>query len=218
MFFPLLLASWALVAGWARPVTIGVLAVLLIYLDLASTGASTTSATTTRRRATTTRGSSAFLAGEEQPVRIDARTGIDSLWQPDTALLAGLDDVWGVAYPSLLAAYRRLLGGDGQPLDAALRLPQRRVPDWQEGMSSWTGASSNWPSTATRNSTSTATQTRCHARQIIHDAQLVSTADEAWNAVQTPGFDPAQQVVIGANAGYSMGSGRTAAPTYIRYD
>ena len=37
--------------------------------------------------------------------RIDARTDIDSLWQPDTALLYGLDDVWGIVNPLTLPYY-----------------------------------------------------------------------------------------------------------------
>ena len=48
-----------------------------------------------------------FLQGDDDLYRIDARTDIDTLWQPDTALLYGLDDVWGVANPLTLAHYVR---------------------------------------------------------------------------------------------------------------
>ena len=47
------------------------------------------------------------------PFRIDARTGIDDLWQPDTAALAGLRDVWGIVNPLLLTHWERLWESTG---------------------------------------------------------------------------------------------------------
>ncbi len=44
----------------------------------------------------------AFLQGEPGPFRIDTRTGIEGLWQPDGAALHGLQDVGGIANPLLL--------------------------------------------------------------------------------------------------------------------
>ena len=37
-----------------------------------------------------------YLAQQPGPFRIDTRTGIEGLWQPDTALLYGLQDVGGL--------------------------------------------------------------------------------------------------------------------------
>ncbi|MBX3054472.1 MAG: hypothetical protein KF753_23570 [Caldilineaceae bacterium] len=47
------------------------------------------------------------------PFRIDARTDIDDLWQPDTAALAGLRDVWGIVNPLLLTHWERLWESTG---------------------------------------------------------------------------------------------------------
>ena len=47
------------------------------------------------------------------PFRIDARTDIDDLWQPDTAALVGLRDVWGIVNPLLLTHWDRLWESTG---------------------------------------------------------------------------------------------------------
>ena len=53
-----------------------------------------------------------FLRSDPDLFRIDTRTGIDDLWQPDTAALAGLQDVNGVANPLALQSRACLLGGN----------------------------------------------------------------------------------------------------------
>ena len=204
MFVALLLASWALIgarrAGWARPVTIGVLAVLLIYLDLASTGAYNDLSYDNPAQGYEHPEIVSFLAQQEQPLRIDARTGIDALWQPDTALLAGLDDVWGVANPSLLAAYNRYWEGMGSRstplydfLSATFLIGKKDVElDWDKFELAFDG---DPELNVYRNTTA------LPRAQIIHDARVTSGADaeaQAWSAVQGAGFDPAQQVVIEA--------------------
>ena len=45
--------------------------------------------------------------------RIDARTGIADLWQPNTAALAGLDDVWGIYNPLELVHWHTLWENNG---------------------------------------------------------------------------------------------------------
>ncbi len=52
-------------------------------------------------------------ADEEELFRIDARTGIYDLWQPDTAALAGLQDVWGVHNPLTLTHWETLWENNG---------------------------------------------------------------------------------------------------------
>ncbi|MCB0250648.1 MAG: hypothetical protein KDI07_18895, partial [Anaerolineae bacterium] len=201
LFVGFLLASWALIgarrAGWARPVTIGVLAVLLIYLDLASTGAYNDLSYDNPAQSYQHPEITSFLAQQEQPLRIDARTGIDALWQPDTALLYGIDDVWGVANPSLLAAYNRYWEGMGSRstplydfLSATFLIGKKDVElDWSKFDLAFDG---DPELNVYRNTTA------LPRAQIIHDAQVVSTAEEAWDDVQVAGFDPAQQVVVEA--------------------
>ncbi len=106
-----LLASLALFffrkQGWVSGRTFAWMAVLLIYIDLASLGAYN-DISDTDPTANFTRGDIlAFLQKDPDLFRIDARTDIGSFWQPDTALLHGLDDVWGVANPLTLTHYTR---------------------------------------------------------------------------------------------------------------
>ncbi|MEZ4770819.1 MAG: hypothetical protein R2844_20685 [Caldilineales bacterium] len=214
LFVGFLLASWALVgarrAGWARPVTIGVLAVLLIYLDLASTGAYNDLSYEDPAQGFERSEIVDFLAQQEQPVRIDARTGIDALWQPDTALLYGFDDVWGVANPSLLAAYNRYWEGMGSRstplydfLSAGFLIGRKDVElDWSKFELAYDGDPNL---NVYRN------KTALPRAQIIHEAQIVNSADEAWDAIHRPDFDPSQEVVI-EPAGVTMSWGADGPP------
>lgn len=58
-------------------------------------------------------GSPSVVVGLPSSYRIDARTGIDDLWQPDTAALAGLRDVWGIVNPLLLTHWNWLWESSG---------------------------------------------------------------------------------------------------------
>lgn len=57
-----------------------------------------------------------FLNDQDGPFRIDTTTGVYGRWQPDLALLYGLDDVMGLFNPMQLETHRRYwenLGKDG---------------------------------------------------------------------------------------------------------
>jgi len=133
-------------------------------------------------------------SASSSPFRIDARTDIDDLWQPDTAALLGLRDVWGIVNPLLLQHWDRLwesTGGrqtrlydmlnvgfvivrDGTPLpdkfalafDAPGELAVYRNPD---------AFPRAW---------------------LVTDAVTVPDADAALAALAQPDFDPAQTVVL----------------------
>jgi hypothetical protein len=49
----------------------------------------------------------AFIQSDPDLFRIDTRTEVWDLWQPDTSLLHGIFDVWGVDNPLLLRDYNR---------------------------------------------------------------------------------------------------------------
>ncbi|HSN78317.1 MAG TPA: hypothetical protein VL334_24870, partial [Anaerolineae bacterium] len=197
-------ASWALVAarraGWARPRTLAALAVALIFLDLASTGAYNDLGNNDPSESFQQPAIVAFLqqADDGEPFRIDARTGVDQLWQPNTALLYGLDDVWGGDNPSLFAPYERYWEGMGSRssglydfLNARYLLGRKDIElDWSKFELAFDG---DPDLNVYRNLTA------LPRAQIIHDARLVSGPDaieQAWAAVQDPTFDPAAQVVI----------------------
>ena len=107
-FAGLLLASllWlsARRGNWARATTLGWLAAGLVLLDLASLGAYQDLGGKNPSLGFEQPAIADYLAGQAGgPYRIDTRTDIESLWQPDTALLYGLEDVGGVANPLALA-------------------------------------------------------------------------------------------------------------------
>ena len=107
-FAGLLLASllWlsARRGNWAWAITLGWLAAGLVLLDLASLGVYQDLGGKNPSLGFEQPAIADYLAGQAGgPYRIDTRTDIESLWQPDTALLYGLEDVGGVANPLALA-------------------------------------------------------------------------------------------------------------------
>ena len=197
-------ASWALVAarraGWARPRTLAALAVALIFLDLASTGAYNDLGNSDPTETFDQPAIVAFLqqAEGDEPFRIDARTGVDQLWQPNTALLYGLDDVWGGDNPSLFAPYERYWEGMGSRssrlydfLNARYLVGRKDVElDWSKFELAFDGD----PDLNVYRNLNALPRSF-----MVHDARLVSGPDAgelAWATVQDPAFDPATQVVI----------------------
>ena len=117
-FAGLLLASllWltARRGAWASPRTLGWLAAGLILLDLASTGAYQDLGDRDPSASFDQPAIAAFLSAQQPgPFRIDTRTGIDRVWQPDTALLYGFEDVGGLVNPLALADATRYWEGLG---------------------------------------------------------------------------------------------------------
>ncbi len=110
-FAGLLAASWlwltAWRSGWPRANTLGWLAAGLIFLDVASLAAYQDLGAQDPSQGFEQGPIAAYLAAQPGPFRIDSRTQIESLWQPDTALLYGLEDVAGVANPLVLADFDR---------------------------------------------------------------------------------------------------------------
>jgi len=199
IFAALLLASLALLAarrlGWAGPGTLGLLAVLLVFLDLSSTGAYNDLGSVDPTLGFEHPEIVDFLRNQDQPFRLDARTGIDQLWQPDSALVHGLQDVWGVVNPLVIADYERYWEGMGSRSSKLYDFLNTRyviarkdvVLDWDKFELAFEGdAQLN----VYRN---TAALPRAF---LVHQALSVDTQDAAWDAVHAPGFDPATTVVM----------------------
>lgn len=110
-------ATWgviaALRAGWISGTAAGVLFVALLFFDYSSAGAYTDISSTDPARGFAHPELIEFLRSDPDLFRIDARTDIDDLWQPDTAALYGLYDVWGIANPLLLRHWDRLWEATG---------------------------------------------------------------------------------------------------------
>jgi hypothetical protein len=215
LFVGFLLASWGLVAarknGWVQPGVLAVLAISLLFLDLASTGAyndlGSQNPTVTFEQPEI----AAFLTQESEPFRIDARTDIDQLWQPNTALLHGIDDVWGVVNPSILAAYERYWEGMGSRsgplydfLNARYVIARKDVVlDWDKFELAFDGAPDL---NVYRN------RAVLPRAQIIHDVRVVDTPEAAWDAVHAADFDPSRQVVVEATSQDMLESPAQPAP------
>lgn len=107
--FAFWLLAWALIAARQAQVisqtALGVLAILLLYLDLAAAGAYTDISPTDPTQGFHHPEIVEYLRSDPDLFRIDSRTGIETLWQPDTAALAGLQDVGGIANPLALRSF-----------------------------------------------------------------------------------------------------------------
>lgn len=202
LFAALILASWGLVAArranWVSPQTIAVLALALIFLDLASTSAYEDLGETDPTAGFNHPDIVAFLAQETDPFRIDARTGIDAIWQPNTALFYGLDDVWGLVNPSMLSSYERYWNGMGSRstrlydfLNAKYIVGAKDVVlDWDK----YELVFDQDPDLSVYRNRNVLPRA-----MVIHDAQIASNSEQAWNAIQDPSFDPSKQVIVEAN-------------------
>jgi hypothetical protein len=97
--------------GRLAPVIFLALLVALLFIDLSSTGAYTDISPEDPTRGFDHPEIVDFLrsaeADAEGTFRIDSRTDIRDLWQPDSAALHGLDDVGGIANPLALSAWQR---------------------------------------------------------------------------------------------------------------
>ncbi|MEA3337449.1 MAG: hypothetical protein U9R25_16235 [Chloroflexota bacterium] len=202
LFVGFFLASTALIAarraGWARPGTIAVLALILIFLDLASTGAYFDIGTKNPATGFDHPEIAAFLSQEEDPFRIDARTGIDQLWQPNTAFFAEVDDVWGLVNPSVLAYYERYWEEMGSRssqlydfLNARYVIARKDVElDWDKFELAFDGDP---------DLNLYFNQRALPRAQLVYQAQVIDSSQDAelvWSAVHAPAFDPSQEVVL----------------------
>ena len=194
------LAAAGLHAGWWSGTITAALLIASLFLDLTATGAYTdispVDPTTGFNHPEIVDFLRAELARDEsQRFRIDTRTEIQDLWQPDTAALYGLEDVGGIVNPLSLQQWQaqwEATGGratraydmlnvkyvivrDGTPLpegkfelalDAAGDLSVYRNRDFVPR--AW----------------------------VVHEARVASDVANALAQVQAPDFDPLTTVII----------------------
>lgn len=104
------LGTWLILAA-VRRAKVGVplgggLLIALLFLELTAAGAYTDISSSDPTRGFQHSEIVDFLRADPDLFRIDTDTDIAALWQPDTAALAGLQDVYGVANPLLLRSVR----------------------------------------------------------------------------------------------------------------
>lgn len=81
------------------------LMIALLYIELAAAGAYTDISESDPTQGFQHDAVIAFLRSDPDLFRIDTRTDLQGLWQPDTAALAGLQDVGGIDNPLALRSY-----------------------------------------------------------------------------------------------------------------
>ncbi|HIQ06270.1 MAG TPA: hypothetical protein EYH31_11415 [Anaerolineae bacterium] len=219
LFAGLLLASMGVWAArhyrWARPSTLAALAVGLIFLDLASNGAYMDLSTTDPSHSYRHPAIVEFLQRDPEKFRIDARTGVEQLWQPDTALLYGLDDVWGVANPSVLADYKRYwegMGGRSSRLYDFLNVKYViGHKDVQLDTEKFKLVFNGDPELNVYRNEQVLPRVF-----VVHQAIRVLDQAAAWDAIHAPDFDPGQAVVIEGEVSTAEGHGQSTA-TIVHY-
>jgi hypothetical protein len=198
--------------NWARPRTLAWLAVGLIMLDLASTGAYQDLGNQDPSLSFEQPAIVAFLRQQPGPFRVDSRTGIDDLWQPDTALFYGLEDVGGLANPSGLADVERYWNGLGSRstrlydlLNSQYVIARKDVTlNWDKFALAFDGDPD----------LNVYLNRRVLPRAFVVDrVQPVPDHEAAWAAIQSPGFDPAVTAVV---EGASIPGGGNGQVTNVR--
>ena len=226
-------------ANWARPTTLAGLACLLILLDLGSPGATLDSSPKDPTAAYQQPELLAFLAQQPGVWRLDARTDIEQLWLPNTALVAGLEDTWGIVNPLALADVTRYWEGIGPAgrssplydfLNAEFLVARKDVTlDWGKFEKVFDGSSSRPGESPSE--LAIFRNRRALPRAIIsQEAIVVSDQEAAWQAIHRADFDPARQVVVvggdalagrpGAATAATVANGldvqvRTSGPAYL---
>ncbi len=204
------LTAWR--SGIIRRSTLGWVAIALILLDLGSGAYNDLSGqepTAGFRRTALVQ----FVKSQPGPVRIDTRTGIETIWQPSAALVHGLDDVWGVVNPLILADYERYWEGLGSRssrlydfLNAGYVIGGKDVElDWDKFELAFEG---DPDLNVYRN------RAVLPRAQVVYRAIAVSDHEQAWEAIHAADFDPAQVVVIEGDGGQESSD---RAPTPVEW-
>jgi hypothetical protein len=194
---------------WGRPRTLAWLAVALIMLDVVSLGAYADLGNDDPSSRFEHPAIAAFLAGQPAPFRIDTRTDIQEFWQPDTALLYRLEDVTGVANPSMLADSEHFwleLGSRSNRLydllNARYVIAKKNAPlDWDKFSLAFDGDPN----------LNVYLNRRVLPRAFtVGQIQAVPDHEAAWTAIHAPGFDPAVTAVVEGPAPQAGGTGEVS--------
>jgi len=178
-----------------RQLTLGGIVFVLIVLDLASLGAYTEIELNDPTAGFDHPAAIAFLKNDPEYYRIDTRTEVWDVWQPNLSLLHGIFDVWGIYNPLVLADYHRYwegLGSRSTPLYDFLNAKyvvghKDVVLDWKKFELAFDAD----PKVNIYRNTQVLPRTF-----VVHEAWSVSDQEQAFAAIHRADFDPATTVVI----------------------
>jgi len=219
--FLLFLASsmallWMRGYRWVRKNTLGLLAIGLIAVDLASTGAYVDLGHQDPAIGFHHPAAVEFLKADSDYYRIDTRTDVWEFWQPDLSLLHGVHDVWGVVNPLSLADYNRYwehMGSRSSPLydflNAKYVVGSKGVTlDWEKFV----------PVLDDDPSVNIYLNTRTFPRAfLVHQAQIASDHEEAFDLIHQPDFDPPAVVVLEGAGGEVLPADEAETVSIVNY-
>ena len=194
-------ATWALIggrrAGWWSPAAFGLLMAGLLFFDLAATGAYTDISERDPSAGFEHPEITAFLQSEPGPFRIDTRTGIEGLWQPDGAALHGLQDVGGIANPLLLQHWDALWESTGGRHTRLYDMFNVEYVLAEDGVTLPEGKfepalDAPGPLAVYRN------RTALPRAWVVYAAATAPDLPSALEAIRQPDFDPEQMAVLTA--------------------
>lgn len=203
--------------GTLRRRVLGGLAVGLVFVDLASVGAYTDLGHTPPTAGYDHPKIVEYLKKEPGLFRIDSRTDVWGVWQPDLALLAGLYDVSGIDNPIMIADMVRFWEGTGGRSTRLYDLlGVRYVVGSPEVTLDWDKFSLAFDGDPTvhlyRN------QTALPRAFVVHRAVVVHDHEQAWASIHQPGFDPASIVVLEGGQPLDLHADREAIVQMVRYE
>nr|MBC7245438.1 YfhO family protein [Chloroflexota bacterium] len=180
---------------WVSRATLGFVAFTLILFDLASLGAYTELEANDPTTGFQHPAAIAFLKNDPEYYRIDTRTEVWDVWQPNLSLMHGIFDVWGIYNPLVLADYHRYwegLGSRSSPLydflNAKYLIGHKDVVlDWGKFELAFE-ADPNVNIYRNKNVLPRAF--------VVHKSESVSDQEAAFAAIHRSGFDPATMVVV----------------------
>ncbi|MBP7688191.1 MAG: YfhO family protein [Thermoflexales bacterium] len=143
-----------------------------------------------------------FLRADGNVFRIE---NASSAWQPDAALMYGLNDIGGIFNPLGLANYETYRGGMGNRgsalynfLGAKYVLANKNDPP---------GDAAFVPVFNADPQIDVYLNTKALPRaMLIDNVQSVRSGEEAWQAIHVPDFDPSKSVVIESAEDFTVGS------------
>jgi hypothetical protein len=205
-------------AGRLRRPALGWLALGLVFVDLASTGAYTDLGQKPPTAGFDHPQAVAFLQGDPDFFRIDSRTDVWGAWQPDLAMLAGLYDVSGVDNPLVVAdvvRYWEGLGGRSTRLYDLLGV--RYVLGSKEVALDWDKFSLAFDGDPTVNVYRN--EAALPRAFVAHQAIVANSHEEAWELIHQPDFDPASTLVLeeGRALNFQPGEAGLSTARVVRY-
>ncbi len=181
--------------GRIKPLNLGLAFCALMVFDLASLGAYTELELVNPMSGFEHSEAVTFLKDDPEYYRIDTRTEVWDVWQPDLGLLHGIFDVWGIYNPLVLADYHRYwegLGSRSTPLYDFLNA--KYIVGHKDVVLDWDKFELAFDADPTINIyRNTAVLPRA---SVVHNAWSVPDQEQAFAAIHRSDFQPATTVVV----------------------